>query len=92
MSRTIGSGGVKHIEAQAARLRHLADEIQRDLNTWREHLPAVTVAEVEERIARHSAEARELEAIILRARWPEECMVPAHFAEAGDELGHRVGG
>ena len=70
MSRTIGFGGVEHIEAQAARLRHLAGELQRDLARWRDHLPAAAVDELEGRVARHLKEARKLEADAMQARWP----------------------
>lgn len=92
MSRTIGSGDVERFEEQAEGKRHLAGELQRDLDTWREHLPPATIAEVTGRIARHLAEAREFEAIVLRSRRTDGRTMSAHFAEAGDELGHRVGG
>ena len=39
-----------------------------------------------------STGVRGFEATAMRARWPEERMVPAHFSEAGDDSGHRVGG
>jgi hypothetical protein len=86
------SGGIEHLEAQAARLRHLAGELQHDLDTTRETLTAATVQEVTGRIDRHLAEAMGLEAAALRARAPDEHLVPGHFALAGDDHGHRVGG
>ena len=92
MSRTIGSGGVELFDGKAAQLRQIAGELSRDINRWGVHLPVETIAEVVGRIERHLAEARAFEAIVLRARWPEEHIAPAHFAEAGDDCGHRVGG
>lgn len=91
-SLALGSGGIEHAEAQAARLRNLAGELQRDLDLQWQHLPAAKVVEVASRIARHLAGAREFEAIAARSRWPVERVLPAHFAEAGDDCGHRVGG
>ena len=72
MSRTLGSGGVEHLEAQAARLRNLACELRADLEAQRETLAPAVAAEVALRIQRHLDQARELEGLVLQARRPDE--------------------
>lgn len=73
MKRYIGSGDLGHLEAQAARLRHLAGELQRDLAKWRPHLAPAVVKEVTGRIARHLVQAEEFEATANRCRYAVGC-------------------
>jgi len=87
-----GSGDCERAEAQAARLLHLAKELDRDLAHWKGHLDPAAVEEATLRIARHRSDAGEWSALV-EAFHREPRVLPAHFAdEAGDELGMRVGG
>jgi len=87
-----GSGDCERAEAQAARLRNIAKVIEHDINHWIDHLDPVAVEEARARIGRHRAEAAEWDRLVDDFRQEPVRVLPAHFAEAGDELGHRVGG
>ncbi len=58
-----GSGDLQQAEAQESRLLNVADEVERDLAYWRNHLSAAQVDEVSERVARHRREAGDWRAL-----------------------------